>query len=94
MEKKTIAVSLVINGKVQGVFFRSSMMSYARERGVVGWVRNNPDGSVEAVVQGEEMKVEDVIKWTCRGPSSAKVETIRRNEIAPDARLRNFAVLY
>ncbi len=67
---------LRIYGRVQGVFFRSTMRDVARGLGVKGWVRNLPDGSVEAVVEGEREKVEKVVEWAHQGPPLAKVQRV------------------
>ena len=64
---------LVIHGRVQGVFFRDSMRNEAHRLGVTGWVRNNSDGTVEAVVQGEPDAVDAVMHWAQRGPQHAHV---------------------
>ncbi len=71
-----VRAHLRIYGRVQGVFFRSTMREVALELGVNGWVRNMPDGSVEAVVEGEKERVEELIKWAHRGPPLAKVERV------------------
>ncbi len=65
---------LRIYGRVQGVFFRESMRGRAVELGVSGWVRNRRDGWLEAVFHGHEQPVEELIRWTRRGPSAAHVE--------------------
>ena len=52
-------------GKVQGVFFRANTVEKARECGVNGWVRNLPDGSVEAIFEGDEAIIKEVVEW-CR----------------------------
>ncbi len=62
-----------IFGRVQGVFFRESLRRIALANNVRGWVRNLPDGSVEAVLQGEEGAVRKVIRWARRGPPLARV---------------------
>ena len=59
---------LLIHGRVQGVWFRESMRSEAERLGVAGWVRNAPDGSVEAVVQGPAEAVDALIEWARNGP--------------------------
>ena len=71
---------LKIKGHVQGVGFRYSMQSKASELGVTGWVRNCRDSSVEAVVQGEEKNVQDIIEWAWRGPNMAHVTDIEITE--------------
>ena len=68
---------LSITGRVQGVGYRFYMERKARELGVSGWVRNRPDGSVEAVVQGSAGVVEAMISWARRGPPSAVVAEVR-----------------
>ncbi|MEM1642993.1 MAG: acylphosphatase [Desulfurococcaceae archaeon] len=65
-----------VYGIVQGVFFRSSMKRVADKLGVKGWVRNLPDGSVEAVVEGPRNRVEELIKWAHKGPPLARVDRV------------------
>lgn len=71
---------LKISGRVQGVGFRYHMIRIARELGVTGWVRNRPDGSVEAMVAGTPDAVERMIAWTRRGPGHAVVTAVEIGE--------------
>ncbi|RYY40976.1 MAG: acylphosphatase [Chitinophagaceae bacterium] len=72
----TRTVFLRITGKVQGVFYRATALTVARELGLRGWVRNNPDGSVESLASGDEAKVEAFITWCRRGPEEAIVDEV------------------
>ena len=65
---------VVVTGVVQGVFFRGSCRREALNRRVVGWVRNNPDGSVEAVFEGAQPDVDALVAWMRLGPRLAEVE--------------------
>lgn len=65
-----------IEGFVQGVYFRAELRDRARAQGVVGWVRNLPDGAVEAALEGEEERVESLVRWCERGPPGALVERV------------------
>ena len=65
-----------IGGRVQGVFFRSETQARARSLGVAGWVRNDPDGTVEAVFEGRPDAVESMVEWSSRGPAGAAVEDV------------------
>jgi acylphosphatase len=67
---------VVVRGLVQGVSFRVLTRDRARSRGVAGWVRNRPDGAVEAVFEGAEEDVRALVEWCRRGPSGAVVESI------------------
>jgi acylphosphatase len=67
---------VVVSGRVQGVFFRSDARDRARSLQVAGWIRNVPDGTVEAVFEGEAERVESMVKWCRRGPSGAQVESV------------------
>jgi acylphosphatase len=67
---------LVIRGRVQGVFFRDSMRREAQRLELAGWVRNCGDGSVEAMVHGEEDKVHALVRWSHRGPELAQVDQV------------------
>ena len=71
---------LLIQGRVQGVWFRESMRREAKRLGVTGWVRNTPDGAVEAVVQGPDEAVDALIAWAHDGPPMARVERITRTD--------------
>ena len=68
-----VRARVVISGKVQGVYFRGTAEDEARSRGLTGWVRNTPDGQVEAAFEGEQAAVEAMIAWCHRGPSGARV---------------------
>ena len=63
-----------MTGQVQGVNFRSSTKAEADTRGLTGWVRNRPDGSVEVVMEGPKEAVQQLIAWCQRGPTWARVE--------------------
>ena len=67
---------LLIQGRVQGVWFRESMRREAERLGVTGWVRNTPDGAVEAVVQGTAEAVDALVEWARSGPPMARVDGI------------------
>jgi acylphosphatase len=69
-------VHLWIEGRVQGVFFRASTMNKARELGLTGWVKNNPDGSVEVVAEGAREVVEELVAWSHKGPRHAVVDKV------------------
>ena len=74
---------VVVNGRVQGVFFRDSTRREARRRGVAGWVTNRADGSVEAVFEGEPEAVEALVAWAHRGPVRARVDGVTVAEEEP-----------
>ena len=65
-----------IRGHVQGVSFRANLWREAKKNGLNGWVRNLKDGGVEAILQGEPDKVNEVIRWCHDGPPAAKVEAV------------------
>lgn len=67
---------VTIRGRVQGVFFRAEAQDRARSLGLSGWVRNNLDGTVEAVFEGDRERVESMVEWCRRGPSGAVVENV------------------
>jgi acylphosphatase len=75
---------VVVRGRVQGVFFRDTTRRMAAERGVAGWVRNRPDGAVEAVFEGEPEAVESMVRFAHEGPRGADVESVEVVEEEPE----------
>lgn len=88
----TRRTTLRIQGKVQGVFFRESARVEATRLGLVGWVRNRPDGSVEAVVEGEPGMMEEFIRWCHRGPSQARVDSVGHTDAEATGEYSHFIV--
>jgi acylphosphatase len=82
---------VIVHGRVQGVFFRDTTRQRARSRGVSGWVRNNPDGTVEAAFEGESDDVEAMVRFCEQGPRGASVERIEVFEEEPEG-LEAFSV--
>jgi len=72
----TTRVHLLISGRVQGVFFRVDTQREARSLGLVGWVRNLPDGRVEIVAQGDAEAVRALVEWSHLGPVRAEVTSV------------------
>jgi len=75
VSKKTRA-HVFVRGTVQGVYFRQNTKQVATRHKVAGWVRNLPDGRVEAVFEGDEVDVNEVIEWCHVGPPKAKVDDV------------------
>jgi len=69
---------------VQGVFFRDSTRRAAESRGVAGWVRNSPDGTVQAWFEGDEDAVSSMVAWCRSGPSGADVDSVDAEHVEPE----------
>jgi acylphosphatase len=84
---------VVVHGRVQGVWFRGATERQARALGVAGWVRNRPDGTVEAVFEGSDGAVSRAIAYCRQGPPGARVERVEVADEPPEG-LRGFDVRY
>jgi acylphosphatase len=67
---------VIISGRVQGVWFRASTKQKAKQLRLNGWVRNNPDGNVEAIFEGDENLIKEMLNWCHNGPPLAKVTNV------------------
>ncbi|MEU9144593.1 acylphosphatase [Streptomyces sp. NPDC048349] len=84
---------VIVSGTVQGVFFRDTCRREALAQGVSGWVRNLPDGGVEALFEGGGPAVEAMVRWARTGPPAADVRAVEvREETAAPEELRGFDV--
>jgi acylphosphatase len=75
---------VVAHGRVQGVFFRDTARRKAVQRGVAGWVRNRPDGAVEAVFEGDPQAVAELVAFCERGPRGADVDRVETSDEEPE----------
>ena len=92
MEKARLRV--VIEGRVQGVFFRAATREEACSLGLSGWVKNCLDGRVEAVFEGEREKVEQILKWCRKGPLGATVRNVEVNWEDATGEIDSFSIKY
>lgn len=92
MARELRCAHLRIQGRVQGVWFRASMRNEALRLGVQGWVRNVPDSSVEAVVEGPSEQVDALIAWSHEGPEQAQVQSVDVTWIEREEVLDSFEV--
>ena len=83
---------VIVRGLVQGVFFRDTVRRRVQSWGVAGWIRNNWDGSVEAVFEGESDAVERLVELCRKGPSGARVDRVEVSGEEPEG-LRGFEIL-
>ena len=85
-------VDITITGRVQGVAFRWYAVRQAQGLGLVGWVRNQPDGSVRLVAEGRREALEAMVAWAGRGPDHARVEACRPQWQAASGQFETFDV--
>ena len=81
-----------VSGKVQGVFFREETREKAEQLGLAGWVRNLPDGRVEALFEGPSERVREMVGWCREGPFHAEVEDVDTEFEASEGDLEGFEV--
>lgn len=87
-------VHLIVEGKVQGVFYRASARDTAVSLGLKGYVKNLPDGNVELVAEGLRGKLDQIIEWCKTGPADANVTEIRTTFSASIGEFDNFHIQY
>ena len=87
-------VKIFVTGKVQGVFFRQTLKVMAKKNDVFGWVKNLRDGRVEAVLEGDDEKVNRLIEWAHGGPANARVEDVEIRTEKYSGEFSKFDVLY
>ena len=88
---ETVRIRVVVQGRVQGVWFRDSTRRMAEQLGVEGWVRNLPSGDVEAVFEGSPGAVAGAVEWCRRGPERAAVTSLQEFAEKPQG-LTGFAI--
>jgi acylphosphatase len=86
-------VHVVISGIVQGVWYRASTKVKAEQLGLTGWVKNTSDGNVEAVFEGDEQKIKEMVAWCWKGPPNAKVTDICMKQDSVVGSFKEFSVL-
>ncbi len=91
---ETVCLRIKISGMVQGVGFRYQLRKAAISLGLCGWVRNNADGSVTALIQGSKDKVLDLVDWSRKGPPMSVVTDVDITEKSVDPELTGFNIVY
>ena len=86
------ALHILVEGKVQGVYYRASTAKKAQSLGLVGWVRNLDDGRVEIHAQGEAEVLSELVQWCQRGPVLAKVSALHHELAVLDQKMTVFEV--
>ena len=81
-----------VAGQVQGVFFRDSTREKAEQLGLTGWVKNLPDGRVEALFEGPSERIREMIRWCEQGPPHAEVEDVDTQFAVSEGDLTSFEV--
>jgi len=87
-------IHVIVEGRVQGVFFRAFTREAALNLGLSGWVKNRPNGSVEAVVEGEKTAVEKMLQWFYQGSPNSIVEEVHTTEESPLGDTGTFEIHY
>lgn len=92
MEK--VRARVIIEGRVQGVFFRYHTQEMAYRLGIKGWVKNRRDGRVEAIFEGEKDRVNQMVQWCHHGPPEARVSGVRVNWEEYTGEFQDFSITY
>lgn len=85
---------LIIEGRVQGVWFRESTRREAASLGLTGWVKNRPDGAVEVLIEGPEQDVNRLVSWCRKGPPAARVTGISKEQETWQGEFDSFDIVF
>lgn len=85
---------VLIIGRVQGVWYRSTTKQKAEQLGIKGWVKNTSDGDVEAVFEGDEELVDEMVKWCYVGSELSKVKDVQINSEKYSGEFKDFKIVY
>ena len=91
--KVQVRARIVINGLVQGVFFRRETTDFAKRLGLAGWVRNLADGRVETIAEGEKAKLDELIRFCHQGPPGARVRRVEVEWLEYTGEFRGFRII-
>jgi acylphosphatase len=89
-----IRVHLIIEGRVQGVWFRESTRKKAVSLGLAGWVKNRVDGTVEVIAEGPEGRINQLAAWCRNGPPMARVDQVQEMRKEYKGEFSSFDVVY
>ncbi len=87
-------IRIIVTGKVQGVFFRQALKVMAKKNDIFGWVKNLENGRVEAILEGDEEKINRLVEWSHGGPANARVEDVEIHNEKFSGEFTKFDVLY
>ena len=87
-------IRAIVSGRVQGVAYRASTVTEARRLGLVGWVKNRPDGSVELEAEGPEEMIAALLRWCHEGPPAAKVDRVDVQDLGATRAESEFDITY
>jgi acylphosphatase len=86
-------IRIEISGKVQGVGFRWKTREAALALGISGWIKNRPDGKVEAVFKGEQCRIDEMLRWIRKGPAGAEVLQVSQLPYESGFSLQGFTII-
>lgn len=89
-----IQIKVIVKGRVQGVFYRANTKDTADRLGIKGYVKNLPNGSVEAVFEGEKPVVTQMVEWCHKGPAAAKVGHVTAEKAEMASNFEIFEIRY
>lgn len=88
-----IKIQIFVTGKVQGVGYRLYIATKAQNLGITGWIKNNSDGSVEGVFEGEEDLLKKIIEWCKEGPPFAQVDNVEVYSYSYNGTFKDFKIM-
>ena len=94
IDRERKGVEVLVSGRVQGVCFRMETERMARSLGLDGWVRNLPDGRVQAVFEGDAKAVDQAVEWCRKGPPMARVDRLEKRELPVSGEFGGFTIRY
>ena len=92
--EKLVRAHVIVEGRVQKAFYRMNALDEARDLGLTGWIKNIDDGTVEAVFEGPENRVKEMLLWCKEGPRLARVKNMKTEFGEPTSEFKDFRIIY